>query len=227
MYLLRIPFSILWPVVAGGDARVPQPFWYNVITFELFVHVIVGGFSFFVLMKERLQWEHRKAAETDALTGLANRRAFFSRLDRLTAEERGRGALLYMDIDHFKMINDRHGHAAGDVVLAGFGALLAHEAHDGSVVARLGGEEFAVFLPATGQAAAVAFADRLRMALRQQVFRADAGPIPVTVSIGVSAGEATSSDALLKQADRALYRSKSDGRDRVTVWRPDTMAASA
>ncbi|UJW73856.1 GGDEF domain-containing protein [Rhizobium sp. SL42] len=227
IYLLRIPFSFLWPVVAGGDARVLQPFWYSVITFELFVHIIVGGFSFFVLMKERMEWEHRKAAETDALTGLANRRAFFSRLDRLTSEDRGRGALLYMDIDHFKRINDQHGHSAGDMVLSAFGALLAREAPEGAVVARLGGEEFAAFLPDMGEGDAMAFGNHLRKVLSREGFNVDAGKISVSVSIGVASGCPLSSDELLKRADIALYRSKLEGRDRVTLWMPEVVVATA
>ncbi|EHS53900.1 diguanylate cyclase [Rhizobium sp. PDO1-076] len=224
IYLLRIPFSFLWPVVAGGDTRVLQPFWYGIITFELFVHIIVGGFSFFVLMKERMEWEHRKAAETDALTGLANRRAFFSKLDRLTSEDLGRGALLYMDIDHFKRINDQHGHSAGDMVLSAFGALLSScETVAGCVVARLGGEEFAAFLPDTEEGDAMAFGNRLREVLAREGFKVDEGEISVSVSIGVASGCALSSDELLKRADIALYRSKLGGRDRVTLWTPEAM----
>jgi diguanylate cyclase (GGDEF)-like protein len=227
IYLLRIPFSFVWPVVAGGDTRVLQPFWYSIITFELFVHIIVGGFSFFVLMKERMQWEHKQAAETDALTGLANRRAFFSRLDRLTSEDLGRGALLYMDLDHFKRINDQHGHAAGDMVLSSFSALLSREAPEGCAVSRLGGEEFAAFLPNTGEVDALAFGNRLRWVLGQARFKVDDGEISVSVSIGIASGCALTSDELLKRADRALYRSKAGGRDRVTLWTPEAMALPA
>ena len=105
-----------------------------------------------------------------------------------------------------------------------FGALLSScETVAGCVVARLGGEEFAAFLPDTEEGDAMAFGNRLREVLAREGFKVDEGEISVSVSIGVASGCALSSDELLKRADIALYRSKLGGRDRVTLWTPEAM----
>lgn len=171
----------------------------------------------------RLQRDLRGQAETDALTGAANRRAFTRALDREIAEA-GRLSVplgvVMVDLDHFKAINDTHGHASGDRVLVRTVTALKSELQGGEMLGRLGGEEFAVLLPRADERQALETAERLRVATEHLVVENDDGrPIPVTASLGLTilaADEslATGSD-LLARADQALYRAKKRGRNRV------------
>lgn len=172
---------------------------------------------------------------TDPLTGCLNRRG----LDQALAREIGRAsrsgsdlALLALDLDHFKVINDTHGHPAGDEVLRAAGALLNQACRAGDVVARTGGEEFSVLLPDTDAAGAFQFAARLCEIVRNHPFpppMAWAPPIRVTTSIGVAAGapEPGMNAAALftARADAALYAAKRSGRDRARAWSDDVTAA--
>lgn len=156
-------------------------------------------------------------ARVDSLTGCLNHRGFRERLDAEAALVERSGlplALLHLDLDHFKRINDTFGHPAGDEVLAAVGAELTTVARRSDVVARVGGEEFAVLLPDTTLVRAHEVAERLRRAIR-----AIDHPSGVTTSIGVSClpGTARTEDELVATADRALYEAKRAGRDRVVV----------
>jgi diguanylate cyclase (GGDEF)-like protein len=125
-------------------------------------------------------------------------------------------SLLFLDLDHFKRINDNHGHDAGDNVLRELGALLRKSCRDGDIAARFGGEEFVVLLVNAGEASAIGFAMRVREQLRQVPMP----PLtqPITASYGVAElREGEGWDALLKRADDALYEAKDSGRDRVCV----------
>ena len=163
-------------------------------------------------------------ATTDPLTLVLNRRAL---IDRLTTEiDRARRydsvvSLLMIDIDHFKLVNDTHGHLVGDEVLREVGAILQHEARTVDIVARYGGEEFVVVLPETGQEGAVTVAERIRERIASAQLRGSNGtPLTVTASIGVAlfpAPYVESTEDLFARADEALYRAKADGRDRVHV----------
>jgi diguanylate cyclase (GGDEF)-like protein len=158
----------------------------------------------------------RRLAATDGLTGAANRATFDEAMRRelSRAERHGEDlALLLIDIDYFKRVNDTHGHQMGDAVLKRISALLRDAARESDTVARYGGEEFAVILPHATADVAVAAAERLRA-----IIEADDDDPPVTVSIGVSAfpTHGRDADSLIAEADAALYRSKKDGRNRVT-----------
>ena len=162
----------------------------------------------------------RHAAVCDHLTGIGNRRAFFEAAE--TELRRWRRlprplALLLIDVDHFKRVNDSHGHPVGDVVLCHLTRLMVASFREIDVVARIGGEEFAVLLPSADLASARRAAERLRAALDAQPAATDAGPVRCTVSIGIATmDEATTGvDALLKRADLALYDAKHSGRNRV------------
>jgi len=154
-------------------------------------------------------------ARTDALTGLLNRRGFDERAQiELTRARREGGsiAVVMFDIDYFKRINDEWGHDTGDAVLARTAALLADQSRDIDVVARLGGEEFAVLMPSSDAEGAARLADRARAA----VGKAESPGLPaVRMSAGLAAAEAPeSAQELLQAADIALYRAKRSGRDR-------------
>jgi diguanylate cyclase (GGDEF)-like protein len=158
----------------------------------------------------------RNLAATDGLTGAVNRATFDEAMLRELARAERHGeevALLLIDIDYFKRVNDTHGHQMGDAVLKRISKLLRDTARDSDTVARYGGEEFAVILPHSGADVAVAAAERLRAAVES-----DTDEPAVTVSIGVSAFPAhgRDPDSLIAEADAALYRSKKDGRNRVT-----------
>jgi two-component system, cell cycle response regulator len=162
-----------------------------------------------------------KLALTDPLTGLPNRRAFEESLSRevaLAIRHVRPLSLLLLDLDHFKRVNDTFGHPAGDEVLASLGLLLGRQGRRGDVVARIGGEEFAVVLPETGKEQAAATAERIRIAVSSSPLGARA-KVPVTVSIGVASLPQPCGDleTLVSTADAALYAAKSAGRDRVGV----------
>jgi diguanylate cyclase (GGDEF)-like protein/PAS domain S-box-containing protein len=169
----------------------------------------------------------RRSVFCDHLTGVANRRAFFEAAElELTRNRRTPRpiALILFDADHFKRINDRHGHPAGDCVLRQLGAALSTTFRQVDVVARVGGEEFAVLLPSSTLGGAEAVAERLRRLVESQPVMYDGVPIPYTVSAGVAAvdaGEAIELDALIKRADQALYAAKENGRNRVECWNGD------
>jgi diguanylate cyclase len=156
-------------------------------------------------------------ARTDALTSLLNRRAFDDELRRCHAlwARRGRpGSLLLIDVDHFKQVNDHHGHPAGDAVLSALAGVLKQTMRDMDVVARYGGEEFAVILPDTNGPVAKVAAERARRAVESHVFPIHDTRLTLTVSVG-AADFKTNDDviALVRRADQALYTSKTAGRN--------------
>ncbi|WP_189067500.1 GGDEF domain-containing response regulator [Deinococcus radiotolerans] len=161
-------------------------------------------------------------ATTDELTGLMNRRAWLARLDEVLHLGTRHGhptSVVLIDVDHFKRVNDTHGHLAGDAVLRELGALLKDQIRLTDVAARYGGEELAILLPHTDAAGAYRLADRLRQALMDLRVPWGTDPITVTASMGVTTApgqDATPSPYdMLASADKALYRAKSQGRNRV------------
>ena len=166
-------------------------------------------------VNERIAHEERlsMAAFTDPLTGLPNRRAFRNLVDGRPSGEGDCIALL--DIDHFKRINDTHGHATGDEVLRVFGALARRIVRTNDYVARIGGEEFVILFPATSVEQALQVCDRLRREISASPLAYGAGPVWVTVSGGLAQLRSAGLDIALKTADEALYRAKEAGRDRL------------
>jgi diguanylate cyclase (GGDEF)-like protein len=168
-------------------------------------------------------WENEevnKRANTDPLTGLANRRHFDDSLQRVLSETDRFGAttsLILVDIDHFKKVNDTYGHDAGDAVLRAVARTLAEGCRTVDVCARFGGEEMALLLPHTLPDGAFELADRLRRAIAERVVRHGTHEISVTASFGVAAYPdcSRSRDGLFPAADKALYEAKRDGRNRV------------
>jgi diguanylate cyclase (GGDEF)-like protein len=157
-----------------------------------------------------------RQAQTDALTGVVNRRGLMQQLELLHARSQQAGhayVILMVDVDHFKAINDRHGHAEGDEVLKRVAQGLRDGLRTGDVVARWGGEEFCVVLPRTDLAEARTLAERLKVQIA-----APATP-RVTVSIGVaeSVAQAQRPEDVIRRADEALYRAKEAGRNCVMM----------
>lgn len=169
----------------------------------------------------------RQLAGTDPLTGLANRRQF-----AIAAEEalrRGAGrrpgvAVLALDLDQFKRVNDQFGHAAGDQVLVAVAGWLTTATREGDIIGRLGGEEFGIILPRVERDDAIATAERIRAAIEDGAVPFDGDWIRISVSIGVApVSSATTVDIALRRADAALYRAKSSGRNRIVVADDDNV----
>jgi diguanylate cyclase (GGDEF)-like protein len=161
-------------------------------------------------------------ADRDPLTQLRNRRGFDRMFDDATARHARHArplSLLVLDLDHFKSVNDRYGHEAGDVVLTRVARLIEAGIRDVDTAARFGGEEFVVLLPETGLKAALDVAERIRTAVADAYIEWHGTMIPVRVSIGVSCcpDRVTAPSELLGSADAALYRAKAEGRNRVVV----------
>jgi diguanylate cyclase (GGDEF)-like protein len=164
-------------------------------------------------------------AAIDWLTGVYNRRQFetLARAELARSQRYVRPlTVLMMDIDHFKDVNDRYGHAIGDRVLQDLATVCLAIKRDADVVARIGGEEFALLLPETTEAAAAQFAERLRQQIRICAPVVDGKRLTITVSIGIAGAtlKTSGTESLLNSADQALYNAKHSGRDRVVVWRP-------
>ncbi len=161
-------------------------------------------------------------AMTDSLTSTLNRRAFF----RFTEREVSRAnrykqelATLMVDIDHFKQVNDVHGHAVGDEVLTALIESISGSTRKEDLIGRLGGEEFAIVLPETGLEQAEIVANRMREAVKALTFKSSEGDFSITISIGISEPMDSDTDILpaLERADKALYQAKRNGRDRVEL----------
>lgn len=217
--------AIHLPLVAAGEPfgvvqlMRPRSLPFTAADLALF-GLIVGHLA--TALHDRLLLEQlHRVAITDSLTRLYNRRHLQTILAKECARAVRHGlklAVAMLDIDHFKRINDTHGHAAGDVVLIEVGRRLQQSVRESDSVFRYGGEEFAVLLPETSQQHAVKAIERLRRAIAASPVPTQAGPLMVTISAGVAgrdAGAPLDGEALLRRADQALYLAKQQGRNRV------------
>ncbi|MEO5972574.1 MAG: diguanylate cyclase [Sphingomicrobium sp.] len=172
-------------------------------------------------ISKRKAREQRLTADavTDPLTGLANRRGFRAAIERAAADKRITSAscIAVLDLDHFKRVNDEFGHDAGDQVLCEFARIAGAMVREQDLVARVGGEEFAIFFPATSVAQALAVCDRLRVKIARTIVSAGTARIQVTVSGGVAPLGPGGIDEAFPIADRALYQAKRNGRDQLAL----------
>jgi diguanylate cyclase (GGDEF)-like protein len=206
-----------------GPEHAPEVFsLFGIIHFESIVFALGTTAFLLMLVRERREAAMALVARTDGLTGVANRTAFVEGAERLFERCRRAAvpvAVLMFDLDHFKSVNDSHGHAAGDEVIRRFCGVATDMLRPGDLFGRMGGEEFAVVMPGVGASAAAVRAERIRAAFAEHG-RVIAGlEVNSTVSCGVAASEdsAHSLAAMLDYADSALYRAKAEGRNRTEV----------
>jgi diguanylate cyclase (GGDEF)-like protein len=213
VFLSPIPLTLLLPQY--GAATFANG-WFAVFALETLLYAVGTAFIVVLMAKERAEQIQRTAATTDALTGLLNRRGFLDAADRLIALQTyksGPVSVLMFDLDHFKSINDRFGHAVGDEALRLFASVISKNMRASDIIGRLGGEEFAAVLPGTGTEAAAA-AERVRSAFEFSRLVVEEHRVPVTVSIGIaSASKKAEVHFLLGRADSALYVAKARGRN--------------
>jgi diguanylate cyclase (GGDEF)-like protein len=220
LYMLRTPLAEILPWSPMN--QIFDSVWLTVLSFEALLLTIAIAFILLAMAKERTEFRHKTAAMIDPLTGIANRRAFLHDgtllMKRQTVEKRPTAVLLF-DLDHFKSINDRFGHAIGDRVLQVFAETASANVANTDLVGRLGGEEFGAVLYDAGRERAIATAERIRSAFAAAAVEVDGRPVISTVSIGMVINEDSTFDvpALLAQADQALYHAKERGRNRVEI----------
>ncbi|MCP5151748.1 MAG: GGDEF domain-containing protein [Chromatiales bacterium] len=180
---------------------------------------------------EQLKRRYEQLSNVDELTGLHNRRFFFPEAEAAVSRAVRHGydfAVLIVDVDHFKQVNDQYGHGMGDRVLIDVAAEIRRQVRAGDILARFGGEEFAIALPSTPQTGARLLAERVRESVRAMSWQLSETTLQVTVSIGVSCLEGRRGGAgpvleqMLREADRAMYAAKHGGRDQVSVEPPGT-----
>jgi diguanylate cyclase len=187
--------------------------------------LLAPPFFFYLLFKQRelanTHHELLKVASTDGLTGCLNRQAFTilveAYLER-TAQQatRGEGALMVIDVDHFKAVNDRFGHMSGDEALRMISDEIKESVRENDLVGRIGGEEFGVFLPGANRREAGVVAERIRASVNAAMFSPQGGPVPLSVSVGATVYSTRSSfKEMFRLADEGLYVAKNKGRNRV------------
>jgi diguanylate cyclase (GGDEF)-like protein len=220
LFLLRTPLVSMLPSSPGNHMF--GSVWLTVLSFEALLFTISIAFILLAMAKERTELRHRTAAMVDPLTGIANRRSFLQDAGQLAkrhSSDPRPTAVLLIDLDHFKSINDRFGHALGDRVLEIFTDAARQSVRSSDLLGRLGGEEFAAVLADTSRDKAVAVAERIREGFAQAALEVDNRPVGATVSIGLVHCQEAVLDVpeLLAQADQALYFAKERGRNRVEV----------
>ncbi|ODN69940.1 GGDEF domain-containing protein [Methylobrevis pamukkalensis] len=224
-HLVIVALAVAQPHRFGASLQ-DSP-WFGLMVFERVIQIVALGVILIGLGKERAERDMHRLAMTDMLTGLANRRAFFSRAEAALAQTR-HGAFILFDLDFFKAINDSHGHIAGDRALAAFARALEIHAGEGAVLGRLGGEEFGCLLPAGDIGAAADLADRVRDYIAAMRMESNGRVFRMTVSAGVAEIGEGGLDGVYARADAALYLAKSRGRNRVELDdAPVDLAAAA
>jgi diguanylate cyclase (GGDEF)-like protein len=217
LFLLRTPLSTVLPWVP--DTQVFESVWLTVLSFEALLFTIAIAFILLAMAKERTELLHKTAAMVDPLTGLPNRRAFLEGgaqlAQRIEADPRP-AAMLLIDLDHFKSINDSFGHPLGDRVLQVFAETAIANIGPHDLIGRLGGEEFAIALYDVDCNRAMDIAETIRQAFADIASEVDDQPVMATCSIGVAVSDEGPLDmsSLLEQADQALYAAKERGRNR-------------
>ncbi len=219
LFLLRTPLGAALHTPA--DKSLAMSGWLELLSLEALLFTISIAFILLAMAKERTEYRHRTAARTDMLTGVANRRGFLEQtaVSKRAATAKSPTAVLLFDLDHFKSINDRYGHAIGDRTLCIFADTAQAHVGNAGLVGRWGGDEFVAVLYDTARDSAATLAERIQVAFEKAGAEIDGRPAKATVSTGMvfSPNGAFELPALLLQADQALYRAKTEGRNRLAV----------
>jgi diguanylate cyclase (GGDEF)-like protein len=231
LYILRTPLVAMLPSAATNDTLFASV-WMTVLSTESLLLTISSAFILLAMAKERTELRHRTAAMVDPLTGIANRRSFMQDAALIAKQhiaDPRPTAVLLIDLERFKSVNDRFGHALGDRVLELFTDAARKSTRGSDLIGRLGGEEFAAVLIDTNREKAVEVAERIRESFAQMAQEVDGRTVCATVSIGLVHTGAPTLDLpeLLAQADQALYCAKERGRNRVEVASLEMMVARA
>jgi diguanylate cyclase (GGDEF)-like protein len=214
---------LMLPILLGNllhphDEALASSIWVTIFSVELVLYAIGTVFVIFMLVSDRAVTAHKTAASVDPLSGMLNRRGFAEACSRVIEREAASGrpvTVMIFDIDHFKSINDRFGHPAGDEILKLFSTIVVNNLRISDLSGRIGGEEFAALLPCSLEEG-VLVAERVREAFEGSGIECEEGAVETTVSIGVAGGPAgTELEVLLAAADTALYQAKRTGRNRV------------
>lgn len=218
VFLCPVVLPAVMPWAVGSSA---SGAWLTALTLATLLYAVGAAFLILALVQDRAIRIHRDAASTDALTGLFNRRAFLEHAEKLIGTRCGRQqqpvTLLMFDLDHFKSINDRFGHAVGDDALRLFAKTASGNMRAHDVIGRLGGEEFAAVVPGDGSVA-TGIAERIRTAFQAAGVEVSGCALKATVSIGAAwTVDAVPVDKVLAEADAALYRAKGAGRNRLEI----------
>lgn len=223
-FLARIPLAYVAPFPFGA---LPAQ-GISVASFNLFLifHTVLIVVLLVAMSRERLELEQREKAQTDPLTGALNRLAFMTRGVRIVLRHQKRRqplCVLFIDVDHFKSLNDRYGHSGGDDVLVKFVESVQDLIRPTDFLFRIGGEEFCCLLPNTHLEDACSVAERIRQHTEEVPIDVAGVWVNITVSIGVASTEMFGHDvdALLRRADAAVYTAKREGRNRVVVAETD------
>jgi diguanylate cyclase (GGDEF)-like protein len=223
-YLAWLPLTMAIPI--GEASYVFSIAWFPAVVLIALLGRVALAFVVLAMVKEREELKQRHDALTDPLTGLPNRRALFDAADELARHSKYlRGdpiSVLVFDLDHFKKINDTFGHRLGDRVLQLFAYTMAEKVETGSILGRLGGEEFAAILPGADLQTAAKTAESVRAAFADCALAIDGARIAATVSVGAASHDDIDCDlgALFHRADGALYAAKNNGRNRVELLGP-------
>jgi diguanylate cyclase (GGDEF)-like protein len=224
IFAARIPLIGVAPFPFG--ALPAEAAWVAAYNLILLFHAVVLAVLLVAMSKERLELEQRTRAQTDPLTGALNRRAFVTIGRRLVLRHRKSLAslcLLFIDLDHFKALNDRYGHSCGDALLMWFVTVAQDKIRPTDFLFRMGGEEFCCVLPYTSTEEALGVAERIRHQLETATLEVAGRSIKVTVSVGVSSTDMVGydMDSLVRRADTAVYAAKRQGRNRVVAAAAD------
>jgi diguanylate cyclase (GGDEF)-like protein len=215
--VLMLPI-LLGDLLRPHDETFSSSIWVTAFSIELVLYAIGTVFVIFMLVSDRAVTVHKTAASVDPLTGMFNRRGFAEACSRVIEREAKAGrpvTVMIFDIDHFKSINDRFGHPAGDEILKLFATVVINNVRISDLSGRVGGEEFAALLPCSLEEGVIV-AERVREAFETAGITCEEGAVDTTVSIGVAGGPAgTELEVLLAAADTALYQAKRSGRNRV------------
>ncbi|MBI4204832.1 MAG: GGDEF domain-containing protein [Betaproteobacteria bacterium] len=219
-----------WMEPEGLETALTANSYHGFLYLGTYALIVAGSFAFLLMHKERSDEETSRLATTDPLTGVFNRRTFIELAEQELARSRRAGtslALMMLDLDHFKRVNDTYGHLTGDEVLVSFTRLIKDCVRRGDLVVRYGGEEFCVLLPGTSLSAATALAERIRATCAARELTAKSFRVTASIGLTAYAGgiDATLGD-LLARADEALYRAKDEGRNRVIALPPGEGAAT-